>query len=71
MQMTSVSGLLALLVPAPALRNAATDALAQHRRRRAVAALRLEPHLLKDVGLDCFASPADDPRWVRRFDLER
>jgi len=69
--MISISTLAALLVPVPALRNAATEALVQRRRRRAVAALHLEPHLLKDVGLDDYASPADDPRWVRRFDLDR
>ncbi|WP_297105650.1 hypothetical protein [uncultured Devosia sp.] len=69
--MISIPALVALLVPVPALRNAATEALVQRRRRRAVAALHLEPHLLKDVGLEAYESPADDPRWVRRFDLDR
>ncbi len=69
--MISLPSLLALLLPIPALRDAATDALVQRRRRRAVTALRLSPHLLTDVGLDAYHSPADDPRWVRRFDLDR
>ena len=69
--MISIPSLLALLLPVPALRNAATEAHVQRRRRRAVAALHLEPHLLRDVGLDAYVSPADDPRWARRFDLDR
>jgi len=28
-------------------------------------------HLLRDMGLDGQVSPADDPRWQRRLDLER
>ncbi|MHA6298197.1 hypothetical protein [Devosia sp. CAU 1758] len=69
--MISYSSLFALLLPLPALRDAASKALVQRRRRRAVTALRLPPHLLMDVGLDAYESPADDPRWVRRFDLDR
>ncbi|MBD8065394.1 hypothetical protein IC608_07895 [Devosia sp. PTR5] len=42
-----------------------------HRRRRAIESLRLSPHLLHDVGMDEFETPADDPRWLRRPDLER
>jgi hypothetical protein len=67
--MITLSGSLALLLPIPALRN--HPQIVAFRRRRAVAALRLTPHLLKDVGLDDLESPADDPRWVRQFELDR
>lgn len=71
MKMISIPSLLALLMPVPALRQSAHDSIRQMRRRRAVAALRLEPHLLRDVGLEDYEHPQDDPRWVRQFDLER
>jgi hypothetical protein len=67
--MITLSALLASVVPVPALRN--HPQIVAFRRRRAVAALRLAPHLLKDVGLDDFATPGDDPRWVRQFELDR
>ena len=67
--MITLSGSLALLLPIPALRN--HPQIVAFRRRRAVAALRLAPHLLKDVGLDDVATPGDDPRWVRQFELDR
>lgn len=70
-KMLTIPGFLALLMPAPALRETLSIELGKRRRRRAVRALRLAPHLLKDVGLDDYESPADDPRWVRRFELER
>lgn len=69
--MSTIPSLFAFLLPAPAMREVATAALLQRRRRRAINALRLAPHLLKDVGLDDYESPADDPRWVRRFELDR
>jgi len=69
--MLSLPSFLAFVLPAPAIRDAAATAMLQRRRRRAVTALRLAPHLLKDVGLEEFYSAAEDPRWVRRFDLER
>lgn len=71
MAMITFSSVLALLLPGPALRDAARVAQRQRGRRRAIAALRLAPHLLRDVGLDDFEAAADDPRWVRRYDLER
>ncbi len=67
--MITLSALLASVVPVPPLRN--HPQIVAFRRRRAVAALRLAPHLLKDVGLDDFATPGDDPRWVRQFELDR
>lgn len=65
--MLSLPSFLAFLLPLPASRQVSVH----RRRRRAVAALHLAPHLLRDAGLDDYESPADDPRWVRRFDLER
>ncbi|MBJ3785108.1 hypothetical protein [Devosia sediminis] len=65
--MFTLPSFLALLLPLPALRNEATAT----RRRRQVSALHLSPHLLEDAGLADFHNPSDDPRWVRRFDLER
>ena len=66
--MLSLPSFLAFLLPIPALRDAVR---LQHRRRQATTALRLSPHLLTDVGLDDYEAAADDPRWVRRFDLDR
>lgn len=67
--MITLSALFASVLPVPALRN--HPQIIALRRRRAVVALRLAPHLLKDVGLDDFATPGDDPRWVRQFELDR
>lgn len=67
--MITLSSFLAFLVPVPALRDHPQIVALQ--RRRALAALRLAPHLLKDVGLDDFTTPGDDPRWVRQFELDR
>jgi hypothetical protein len=67
--MITLSTALAFVLPVPALRD--HPQIVAFRRRRAVAALRLAPHLLKDVGLDDFATPGDDPRWVRQFELDR
>ncbi|MCP8884327.1 hypothetical protein NIM87_12485 [Devosia sp. XJ19-1] len=69
--MLTIPGFLAFLMPVPTLRETFSLDLRQRRQRRAVRALRLAPHLLKDVGLDDYESPADDPRWVRQFDLDR
>lgn len=67
--MITLSAFFATVLPIPALRD--HPQIVALRRRRALAALRLAPHLLKDVGLDDFATPGDDPRWVRQFELDR
>ena len=65
--MLSLPSFLAFLMPLPAIKDAATAA----RRRRHINAMRLSPHLLRDVGFDEHDTLVDDPRWVQRFDLER
>lgn len=66
-EMFTIPSFLGFLLPLAAVRNADEET----RRRRAIRALRLSPHLLNDVGMSDYQSPADDPRWSRRFDLER
>lgn len=69
-QMFTIPSFLGFLLPLPALHRASEDDQFQ-RRRRAIQVLRLSPHILKDVGMENFESPADDPRWLQRPDLER
>lgn len=69
--MLTIPSFVAFFLPVPALRNALSPDDVQRRKRRAVSALHLPEHLLKDVGLDDLESPADDPRWVRQFELDR
>ena len=69
-QMFTIPSFLGFLLPLPALYRAGENDQT-HRRRRAVQGLRLSPYILKDVGMDDYDSPADDPRWVQRPDLER
>ncbi|OAM76668.1 hypothetical protein [Devosia elaeis] len=64
-------GFLAFLLPLPAARNGGGEEQVGQRRRRALQALRLSPHLLQDVGMEAAHNPADDPRWIQRKDLER
>lgn len=40
-------------------------------RHKAIQALRLSPHILRDVGMEDYDAAVNDPRWVRRPDLER
>ena len=69
--MLTIPSFLALFLPVPALRSTLSADDVQRRKQRAVSALHLPEHLLKDVGLDDLQSPADDPRWVRQFELDR
>ncbi len=64
--MFSLPSLLAFLLPLPA----ATDSQGL-RRRRSLNLLHLSRHLKRDIGADDYDDPADDPRWTRRFDIER
>lgn len=68
--MLSYSRVLVFLLGGSPLRKE-DDEGASLRRRRSAEALRLSHHLLKDVGMEAYESPADDPRWARRIDLER
>jgi hypothetical protein len=70
--MVTLPSLLALLLPLPAARGPETVSQDQNlKRQRAIGQLSLSRHLLIDVGMDNYESPADDPRWVQRPDLER
>jgi hypothetical protein len=70
--MVTLPSLLALLLPLPAARGPETVSQDQNlQRQRAIRQLSLSRHLLIDVGMDDYESPADDPRWVQRPDLER
>ncbi|WP_152565808.1 hypothetical protein [Devosia riboflavina] len=66
--MLALPSFLGFLLPLPAALLHQHDATAP-RRRRAIRALHLSQHILRDVGLD--DNPADDPRWALRPDLER
>jgi hypothetical protein len=68
-EMLSLPSFLGFLLPLPALLDTNRDVAPE--RRRAVRALHLSRYLLRDVGMDDFDNPADDPRWVQRPDLER
>lgn len=41
------------------------------KRRRAIQALRLSPHILRDVGMDDYDGAANDTRWVHQIDRNR
>lgn len=41
------------------------------KRRRAIEALHLSPHILRDVGMDDYDGAANDPRWVQQIDRHR
>jgi len=69
-QMLALPSFLGFLLPLPAARFHAPDAT-EPKHRRAIRALNLSHHILRDVGLDDLENPADDPRWVQRPDLER
>jgi len=70
--MVAPPSLLALLLPLPAARGTETVSHGQNlKRHRAIRQLSLSRHLLIDVGMDDYESPANDPRWVQRPDLER
>ncbi|WP_207633159.1 hypothetical protein [Devosia aurantiaca] len=64
--MFTLPSFLALLLPLPALGDHEGS-----ERRRKLNLLRLPHHLRRDIGADDYENPADDPRWARRFDLER
>jgi hypothetical protein len=65
--MFSLPSIFAFVLPLPAL-----DRVREiKKRQRAIATLRLSPHILKDVGLDDVQVAADDLRWSIRPDLER
>ncbi|MBO9588218.1 hypothetical protein [Devosia sp.] len=67
--MLALPSFLGFLLPLPAALLHQQDAAAP--KRRAIRALHLSHHILRDVGLDDLENPADDPRWVQRPDLER
>ncbi|PXA99364.1 hypothetical protein DMC47_03840 [Nostoc sp. 3335mG] len=67
--MLSLPSFLGFLLPLPAL--VARDETTAPRRRHAIQSLHLSHHILRDVGMDDFENPVDDPRWVQRPDLER
>jgi uncharacterized protein YjiS (DUF1127 family) len=70
--MVALPSLLAFLLPLPAARAAGRpDDHETLKRRRAISRLALSQHLLSDIGMDDYQSPADDPRWAQRPDLER
>ena len=69
-QMLALPSFLGFLLPLPAALLHQQDAEAP-KHRRAVRALHLSQHILRDVGLEDLENPADDPRWVQRPDLER
>ena len=64
--MFSLPSFLAFLLPLPAL-----EGREELKRRRSLHLLHLPRHLREDVGAEDYESPADDPRWARRYDLER
>jgi hypothetical protein len=64
--MFSLPSLLAFLLPLPAFSEPE-----EVRRHRSLKLLDLPRHLRHDVGIDDMVGTADDPRWSRRFDLER
>lgn len=70
-EMITLPSFLGFLLPLPVLFKADDATDLAPRRRRAVGVLRLSPHILRDVGMDSFESPADEARWVQRPDLER
>jgi hypothetical protein len=70
-QMLALPSFLGFLLPLPALRDHAKPAEETPNRHRAIHALRLSPHILRDVGMEDYDSVANDPRWVQRPDLER
>lgn len=70
-EMITLPTFLGFLLPLPALLRTDDATQLVPKRRRAVEALRLSPHILRDVGMDSFETPADDARWAQRPDLER
>jgi hypothetical protein len=69
--MITLPSFLGFLLPLPALLRKDEATGLTPRRRRAVEALRLSPHILRDVGMDSFETAVDDARWAQRPDLER
>lgn len=70
-KMMSLSAILALLVPVPAVRDASQKLAKRHQKREVIARLRWAPHLLRDIGFDEPLPPPTDPRWVDRSLWER
>ena len=69
--MVTIPGFLALFVSLPAAAVTRVTGSPEARRRRAIQSLDLSRHILRDVGLEGYVSPADDPRWTPRPDLDR
>lgn len=69
--MVSLPSFLGFFLALPAASAPDKPADLAPRRRRAIQALRLSPHLLRDVGMDDYEQAANDPRWVKRHELER
>jgi len=66
-EMLSLPRFLSLASPAkPAIRLDRST-----KRRRAIEALRLSPHILRDVGMDDYEGAANDPRWLQQIDRHR
>ena len=70
-QMLALPSFLGFLLPLPALRENHRQADRSPRRHRAIHALRLSRHILRDAGIEDYDTILNDPRWVQRPDLER
>jgi len=71
-QMVAIPSILAFLLPLPAARTSGpAQGSEAAKRRREIRRLALSAHILSDIGMADYESPADDPRWAKRFDLER
>ncbi|WP_056309466.1 hypothetical protein [Devosia sp. Root685] len=69
--MFALPSFLGFLLPLPALRESNRPAARSPHRHRAIHALRLSRHILKDAGIEDYDTILNDPRWVQRPDLER
>ena len=69
--MLSLPRFLSLFInlPSPPKADARTDR--PTKRRRAIQALCLSPHILRDIGMDDYDGAANDSRWVQQIDRHR
>lgn len=62
-KMVPLTSLLAFFLPLPLRAEDDTSTEVAYRRRRAIDALSLSPHLQRDLGLADREDLVDDPRW--------
>ena len=70
-EMLSLPRFLSLFLTLPAHQSPRASDTRSTKRHRAIQVLRLSPHILRDVGMEDYDGIANDPRWVRRPDLDR